>query len=266
MKVFISWSGGRSRAVAELLSDWIKCVLQATRPWISTRDIDRGALWFAEISDQLKDTTVGIVCLTHENKGRPWILFEAGALAKGLSSNRVCTFLVDLKSTDLEDPLAQFNHTLPDKEGMWQLIKTLNSSLGTSILDERILSQVFETYWPQFESKFKACLKDNPLGEKTEPRSEKNLLTEILENTRFLNQKVRMLESRIERDSVTSGSSPLNILRSISEASQSGLLNQEIMREVASKSSVLTEAKKKAILDMAMKRPKGLLSDPDDPT
>jgi len=67
MKIFISWSGPRSRAVAELLNDWTKCVLQATRPWLSTRDIDRGALWFSEIHDQLKDTSVGIVCLTQEN-------------------------------------------------------------------------------------------------------------------------------------------------------------------------------------------------------
>ena len=110
MKVFISWSGQRSRAIGETLNDWIKCVLQATHPWMSTRDIDRGSLWFAEINDQLKDTAVGIVCLTQENKDSPWILFETGALAKGLSSSRVCTFLADLQSADLEDPLAQFNH------------------------------------------------------------------------------------------------------------------------------------------------------------
>ncbi|EFD2076446.1 toll-Interleukin receptor, partial [Escherichia coli] len=29
MKVFISWSGQRSQAVAELISDWLKCVIQA---------------------------------------------------------------------------------------------------------------------------------------------------------------------------------------------------------------------------------------------
>ena len=94
MKVFMSWSGARSRAAAELLSNWTKCVIQATQPWISTRGIDRGALWFSSINDELKDTTVGIVCLTHENKNKPWILFEAGALAKGLANSRVCTFLV----------------------------------------------------------------------------------------------------------------------------------------------------------------------------
>ncbi|WP_051082020.1 TIR domain-containing protein [Thiobacillus thioparus] len=200
MKVFISWSGARSRAVAELLNDWIKCVIQATRPWISTRDIDRGALWFSEISDQLKDTSVGIVCLTQENKDKPWILFEAGALAKGLSYNRVCTFLIDLKSADLEDPLAQFNHTFPSKDSMWGLVRTLNGCLGSNTLDERVLEQVFSTYWHQFETKFKEILKLNPQGEKPEPRSEKNLLAEILENTRFLNTRLRKLEMRAERE------------------------------------------------------------------
>lgn len=43
----------------------------------------------------------------------------AGALAIGdvplFSSNRVCTFLIDLKPEGLQDPIAQFNHTLPDK-------------------------------------------------------------------------------------------------------------------------------------------------------
>src|SRR5690349_13640049 len=116
MKVFISWSGARSRAVAELLNDWLKCVLQALRPWLSTQDIDRGALWFTEIHGQLNDTSIGIVCLTQENKNRPWILFESGALAKGLSTSRVCTLLIDLEPSDLDDPLAQFNHTFPRKD------------------------------------------------------------------------------------------------------------------------------------------------------
>lgn len=55
MKIFISWSGSRSHAVAKLLYTWMKCVIQALRPWISSHDIDRGSLWFTEINDQLKD-------------------------------------------------------------------------------------------------------------------------------------------------------------------------------------------------------------------
>jgi len=199
MKVFLSWSGNRSREVANLLSDWLCCVIQASRPWISTRDLDRGSLWFGEINDQLKDTSVGIICLTQENKGRPWILFEAGALAKGLSTSRVCTLLIDLESKDIEDPLAQFNHTFPTKESVLGLVKTLNSTLGINSLDPRILEQVFGTYWPQFEEKFKTILAETESQTPSKPRAKEDVLSEILENTRMLSSKIRRLEHETEK-------------------------------------------------------------------
>lgn len=194
MKVFISWSGNRSRAVAEVMSDWIKCVLQASQPWISTRHIERGSLWFSEINEKLRDISVGIVCLTQENKSKPWILFETGALAKGLSSSRVCTFLVDLQPSDLVDPLAQFNHTLPNEDSVWELVKTLNICLGEQALEERVLEKIFQVYWPSFLTSFAAALEGNPPHEVALPRSDNDILAEILDNTRALGKRVGSLE------------------------------------------------------------------------
>lgn len=199
MKVFLSWSGQRSKVVAEIFSDWLKCVIQASQPWISTRDIDRGAIWFSEINDKLKDVSVGVVCLTQENKNKPWILFETGALAKGLTTNRVCTFLIDLNPEDLQDPLAQFNHTMPNKSSLWALTRTINACLVENALDERILKQVFETYWPQFEQNFEIALRDNPPDEVVPPRSDQDILSEILNNTRVLSHRVRLLENNSSR-------------------------------------------------------------------
>jgi hypothetical protein len=196
--VFISWSGERSKAVAGILTDWLKCVIQASQPWISTRDIDRGALWFSEINDQLKDVSIGIVCLTNDNKDNPWILFESGALAKGLTTSRVCPLLIDLMPEDVRDPLAQFNLTLPNKDGVWQLVKTVNSCLGEKMLDERILSQVFNTYWPQFEVNFNSALAENPPAGNVPDRSQDDMLTEILNTTRGLSHRIRQLESKSE--------------------------------------------------------------------
>jgi len=201
MKVFLSWSGNRSREIANLLSDWLCCVIQASRPWISTRDLDRGSLWFGEINDQLKDTTVGIICLTQENKSRPWILFEAGALAKGLSTARVCTLLVDLEPKDIEDPLAQFNHTFPTRDSILGLVRTLNGTLGSAGLDMRVLEQVFNTYWPQFESRFKEVLASTESAGPSKPRPKEDVLGEILENTRMLSSRIRKLEYETERAS-----------------------------------------------------------------
>lgn len=195
MQVFISWSGARSRAVAEILDEWIQCVLQAVRPWMSSKDIDRGSLWFAEITDQLKDTKIGIICLTKDNINKPWILFESGALAKGLSSSRVCTFLIDLDTTEVGNPLAQFNHTLPNKDGLYELVRTLNSSLGEQALREKVLEQVYETYWPKFEQDFQKALEENPPGEVEQIRSEESILGEMLDTLRSLDRRIRAIES-----------------------------------------------------------------------
>jgi hypothetical protein len=195
MRVFISWSGERSRRVAELLDDWLQCVIQAADPWMSSKDIDRGALWFTEISDQLANTSIGIICLTKENKLKPWILFESGALAKGISSSRVCTFLIDLKPTDIENPLAQFNHTKPDKDGVWELVRTINLSLKEKALKESTLEKVFDTYWKQFEDKFKNIIMATPETEIEETRSENDILLEVLSSVRLLDRKIRRIEN-----------------------------------------------------------------------
>lgn len=204
MNVFISWSGGLSKAVAEILRDWIKCTLQASEPWISSQDIDKGSLWFNEINDSLKDTKIGIVCLTAENKDRPWILFETGALARGISSNRVCTFLINLKPSDLDNPLAQFNHTQPTKEDLKKLLASINSELGDRSLKERILEQVFETYWPQFETQIDNILSSTPQAEVTKPpREESDILEELLTTVRSMDRRMRKLEQKEATGAIT---------------------------------------------------------------
>lgn len=194
MKVFISWSGERSRQVANLLRDWLSCVIQAVKPWVSNRDIDRGALWFGQISTQLQDSTVGIICLTQENKAQPWILFEAGALAKGLSTARVCTLLVDLEPENIKDPLAQFNHTKPDKESMYALASTLNTALGEQGLDAKVLDSAFQTYWPQFEADFRAIVDGTEAPPPEKPKNQAEVMQEVLSTVKGMSTRLTRIE------------------------------------------------------------------------
>lgn len=241
MKIFMSWSGRRSHATAELLSWWVRCVIQASRPWISSEDVDRGSLWFTQISNGLSDTAVGIVCLTHENKDRPWILFEAGALAKGLSDSRVCTFLVDLEHRDIRDPLAQFNHTQPNIDDMRKLIRTLNSCMGTAALEQSVLNDAFNTYWPQFEERFAKLMADIPQEGVVEVRKEGDVLSEILEHVRGMNQRIRHLESlreqlpswldnppRFPEESSPHRPTEIDLLREITGAAANGVAVEKI--------------------------------------
>lgn len=234
MKVFISWSGDRSKQVAELLDDWIQCVIQAVDPWMSSKDIDRGALWFTEISDQLSNTSVGIVCLTKENRSKPWILFESGALAKGLSSNRVCTFLIDLSPTDLENPLAQFNHTFPTKDSIWELVRMINLTLKEKALKESILAKVFETYWNQFETEFKKIIESTPEIEIQAKRKDNDIMLDVLSTVRMLDRRIRFMETNNEKQLIFEKELNLRENNSLSELriTVESLVEQELPDQV----------------------------------
>jgi hypothetical protein len=67
-------------------------VLFMAEPWLSAEDIEKGAKWNQVVSGELEKSNFAIICLTPENLGAPWLLFEAGALSKRPES-RVCTYL-----------------------------------------------------------------------------------------------------------------------------------------------------------------------------
>jgi hypothetical protein len=130
--VFISWSGTRSKLIADAFREWLPVVIQAVRPWMSTANIDKGSRSLTEMAKALDGIKVGITFLTPENLDAPWILHEAGSLTKTVDdSTRLCTYLLGgLKNADIEPPLGQFQYTIPEKEDTRHLIHTINNAVG----------------------------------------------------------------------------------------------------------------------------------------
>jgi hypothetical protein len=179
--VFISWSGERSKAVAEALRDWLPDVIPAARPWISTRDLEKGAQWQAEITGQLQTSNIGIFCLTPENLVAPWILFEAGSLQKGLGVNRVFTYLFEVEHKEVEPPLSVFNHTKADKSDTLRLLQVINREVGGQLTDDH-LALIFDAYWPKLEKALQAV--PIPKSRPVPQRTPESILSEILEAVR----------------------------------------------------------------------------------
>src|ERR1043165_1194771 len=148
MKVFLSWSGEQSKAVAEALHDWLPNVLQSIEPWMSGSDIDAGARWSAEVTEKLSEVKFGIICLTEENLNRPWILFEAGALSKTIEKTYVCPYLYGIESSTVQWPLAQFQSKKSNKSETKELLQTMNLALGDPPLDKERFDRSFEKWWP----------------------------------------------------------------------------------------------------------------------
>ncbi len=154
MKVLISWSGSRSKAVAETLRYWLKAVIQSIDPWMSEEDIEKGARWSTELARKLEETRVGLICLTPENLEAPWILFEAGALSKTLQKTYVCPFLFKMEKKDFKGPLSQFQAASADKEDTRKLLGTINKLLDTP-LSEKQLEDAFRCWWPELEKRLR---------------------------------------------------------------------------------------------------------------
>jgi TIR domain len=179
MKIFISWSGERSRSLAETLRQWLPDVMSFFEPWVSSEDIDRGARWQAELAHQLKGTEAGIICVTPENRAAPWIMFEAGALSNALDSIHVCTYLLGLSATELEGPLVQFQAASTTREDSYRLLQSLNKQLGSNARTDTQLQRVFAQWWPELSRSINTLSRDP--GERSHStRSERELLEEIL--------------------------------------------------------------------------------------
>lgn len=196
MKVFISWSGERSRAVADVLRRWLPSVLQAVRPYFSPDDVAKGSRWSSEIAKELEASRIGLLVITPENQEAPWLLFEAGALAKNLERSKVCPLLFGgMEPTDVKGPLVQFQAAQFSKEELKRVIKMMSTELADAALPPDVLDGVFEMWWPNLESQVGEALEHEAGDEAEARRSERDLLEEVLALTRgFASDRGRRLD------------------------------------------------------------------------
>lgn len=196
MKVFISWSGERSQALAQALRDWLPMVLHYADPWLSHSDIDAGERWANVIAKELETTKFGIICITRENLTSPWILFEAGALAKSLQEGRVIPLLLDIEFKDITGPLAQFQAKKVEKTGLGDVVASVNQFSETKLTEARLAPQ-FATLWPALETKVAAIPKTTAPARQNRPQHE--ILEELVSSVRGLDMRFRETDEESPR-------------------------------------------------------------------
>ncbi len=151
MDVLISWSKSQSRDIATVFRDWLPKVLPGLQPWMSSKDIDKGTQWFAELQIFLARASSCVICLTNENVRSPWMYYETGAIAAKREDVLVCPYLVGIDQNMIADgPLVQWQCTNATKDDTLALIHSLNKRLARPH-DEGLLRGNFESRWPEFE-------------------------------------------------------------------------------------------------------------------
>lgn len=198
-KVFLSWSGERSKLAARALREWLPFVLQSVEPWMSEQDIQAGQQWFDEIGKKLKYSGYGIFCLTNENLNKPWILFEAGAIWKAFEGTLLSAYTFGLSPADIPGihPLSQFQGTKADKDGTRKLIEGINNAMGSEKIDPSMLNKLFDKWWIDLETSLNGIPDIKQETEVPQQRSDRDLLEDVLNTVRLLEQKllVRSIET-----------------------------------------------------------------------
>lgn len=153
MKIFLSWSGKGSREVAEYLREWLPEVLQPLDPWVSSMDIDAGTRWAEELAEELETCEAGILCLTPQNLGSAWVLFEAGALSHSFRDGIVIPYLIGMEPSELGGgPLSQFQSVKADRDGTRKMLWSLNDALGERRINPSVLGKSFKRHWEALET------------------------------------------------------------------------------------------------------------------
>lgn len=186
MRVFISWSGERSHAIAEALHAWLPKVLQTVEPFISSEDTDKGSRWIVRLSEELEQAKYGIVVVTAENREAPWLLYETGALSKRVTQDFVTPFLVDLRPGEVDPPLGLLQATEPTLEDVQRMMGTINK-LNEPPLDESLLNETVERWWTDLSERIASL---PATRSKTPPkRPPEVMIEEVLEVVRSLDRR-----------------------------------------------------------------------------
>ncbi len=166
---------------------------------MSDEDISAGSRWLSNVSSELSEAQLGIICVTPENQNNPWLLFEAGALSKVIDQAHVCPFLIDLTPGQLAGPLSQFQANQVSFEGTSKIVFALNRLLGPAQIPDADLEEIFAVWWPKLEEKVKNA---PTVGETTPKRTNDDILEEIISNTR---EQIRRenLRTALQRDETT---------------------------------------------------------------
>ncbi|MBY4210788.1 TIR domain-containing protein [Rhodococcus fascians] len=185
--VFLSWSGERSKAIAEALKKWLPTLVDDIEPWASSVSIQAGNQWLGEVNKNLDSAMFGIVIVTSENKSREWVNFEAGALSQrfvGDARGSVVPLMADFDHpTELPTTLSQFQAVPMTDDGLWRLAKALAKTLGKK---ETVVRTRFDGSLSDLRSDLDAALQ---VKSASAPRSIESKVDELLQSTRAFGQE-----------------------------------------------------------------------------
>ena len=148
MRLFISWSGGRSHRLAAVLKEWLETHFysRGISVFVSS-DIKKGSLWLPAVNAELQQADAGLVCLTAQSLDSDWVIFEAGALSTAVAlrtgEERIFTYLLGVDSA--------YQSTVATMEDTLRLINSLLGYLEVGQVGIGDFAPAWDDLWPRLQ-------------------------------------------------------------------------------------------------------------------
>jgi hypothetical protein len=107
-------------------------------------DLPPGGLWPIDLSKRLQETKAGILCITKDNTGSPWLNFEAGALARSVEGALIIPYAIDLDPSSIPNPIGHFQGVAATRRDTRRMITRLFEALPVDF-DRK--SKIFDVFW-----------------------------------------------------------------------------------------------------------------------
>lgn len=172
-------------------------VVQHVEPWMSEEDIGSGKRWNDAIAKALGETDFAIVCVTPENQAAPWLVFEAGAIAKTVEVAHVVPLCIGVAPSQVTGPLEAFQGRALNKDGVRRLVHDITTARENPMPKAQV-DELFDAMWPKLDA---AILKSRkaPSGPK-HPRSTDDMLAELVDGLRRIERRIDVIEIHVVPD------------------------------------------------------------------
>ncbi len=187
MKIFISWSKEKGKALAKATKQFLENTLGNDIEFFFSPEMYKGTRVDHEIHSNLLDSDKCLVCITSENFKNPWLMYEAGVVyganyAKS-SSGIVIPILfehVPEWSSWIDKPLNRYVPIqIQDDNGNFSIAKNDFKKFFEQISKEyKIKIKKFEQNWTLYEKSVREIL----LREQLIPVECRSLVDRLLEN------------------------------------------------------------------------------------
>jgi len=216
VKVFISWSGEPSCSIARSLYEWLPLVVQHVKPWMSDEEILSGTRWNDRVAVALNETDFGIVCVTRNNQHKPWLMFEAGALAKRLDTAHVVPICIDIGPAEITGPLEAFQGRCFDEDGIRRLVREISNAREEPLAGDQV-NTLFAALWPKLKKTVDEA-RDQARAADMPRRPSQDMLEELVERVRRLERsQTQPIQRIVPGDVITTGTAA-RVARELADA------------------------------------------------